>query len=123
MSFKRYTALEIKQNKKNPKSVRKNGSGENNCLSKINAKNTKPFFVHWRRRMALMRAFNMRLFYLIEVQYVYAKSSSGCAARRARTRRIARESASHDHGRTSARCGSGSAQACHCHPSRFPSDS
>src|SRR4030095_7581480 len=40
MSLNKYTALEIKQNKKNPSSVRKNGSGLNNCLSKIKAKQT-----------------------------------------------------------------------------------
>src|SRR3990172_13192940 len=78
MSLSRYTALEIRQNKKNPSSVRKNGSSKNNYLSKINAKNTKPFFVHWRGRMALMRTFNMRLFYLIEVQYAHVESSFGC---------------------------------------------
>src|SRR6185503_12869897 len=59
ISFKRYTALEIEHYKKKPASVRKNGASENNCLSKINPKKMKAFFVHWRRRMLLSRADNM----------------------------------------------------------------
>ena len=56
--------VEIKQNKKNPSSVRRNGLSKNNCLSNTSAKKTNPFFVHWRRRMVLRRAENMKVFYL-----------------------------------------------------------
>jgi hypothetical protein len=59
MSLNRYTALEIKQNKKNPATVRQKDSAMNNCLSKIRAKKMNPFFGHWRGRIVLMRALSM----------------------------------------------------------------